>query len=327
MGKPDEQEQYNGQANPSGERPSRIARPATVFDDEVSGTDEAAEYHDEDHDDDWFHRSCSKLARMSRFYGGRGVAVASVAALAVVILGLLLGSWQLRRADEKAAQQLAQDLAEKAPAIELGLPPGAPAGTPAPLPAPTAVDGQRVQVTGVFVPERSVFLDNRTREAVAGLHVMTPLRLAGREEHVMVLRGWVARDRLDRKRLPAVVTPSEEVRVVGLAVVELKQPLMLGEEPVPGPNDRLWQHFNYGRFSAWAGIKLHPVVLRQTVEPDYRDGLARNWNQPGLSVDRHRGYAFQWFAMTAAAVVIWLVLLWRRKAGSDGDPSDPVAGR
>lgn len=265
---------------------------------------------------------------MSRFYGGGRVALASVAALAVVIAGLLLGTWQLRRADEKAAQQLALDQAGAAPAIELGSPSGTSSGTPlVPLPGPAAIDGLRVQVTGVFVPERSVFLDNRTREAVAGFHVMTPLKLAGREDYVMVLRGWVARNPVDRKRLPPVATPSEVVRVVGLAVADLKQPMMLGKEPAPGPDDRLWQHFDYSRFSDWSGIRLHPVVLRQTVEPDYRDGLRRDWNQPGVSVDRHRGYAFQWFAMTAAAVVIWLVLLWRRKPSIDVDRNEPLAQR
>jgi cytochrome oxidase assembly protein ShyY1 len=190
-----------------------------------------------------------------------------------------------------------------------------------PLPAPAAIDGQRVQVEGTFVPARSIFLDNRTREGVAGFHVLTPLKLAGRNEHVMVLRGWVARDPFDRNRLPPVITPSDPVRVTGLAVAELQQPMMLGEEPVPGPGDRLWQHFDYAKFSGWAGITLHPVVVRQTAEPDYRDGLARDWNQPGVSVDRHRAYAFQWFALTAAAFVTWMVLLRRQTT-----PRQPEGG-
>ena len=97
--------------------------------------------------------------------------------------------------------------------------------------------------------------------------------------------------------------------------------MMLGEEPVPGPGDRLWQHFTYEKFSRWSGLALYPVILRQTVEPDYRDGLARDWNQPGVSVDRHRAYAFQWFASTAAAIVIWVILLWRRKASRDVERS------
>lgn len=253
---------------------------------------------------------------MPSFYGRRGVAVASAAALAVVILGLVLGFWQLRRADEKAELQRRLDQAATVPALELAQAaadarrPGLPA-----LTAPAEVDGQRVQASGTFLPERSIFLDNRTREAVAGFHVLTPLKLAGGERHVMVLRGWVARDPIVRDRLPQVPTPRQPVRVAGMAVAQLQQPMMLAEEPPPGPGDQLWQHFSYARFSAWAGIELYPVILRQTVEPAYQDGLARDWNQPGTSVDRHRAYAFQWFSMTAVAIGIWLLLLWRNRSG------------
>ena len=94
---------------------------------------------------------------------------------------------------------------------------------------------------------------------------------------------------------------------------DLQQPMILAEEPVPGPRDRLWQHFDYRKFSDWAGLRLYPVIVRQTVEPAYQDGLARDWNEPGLSVDRHRGYAFQWFALTAAAILTWIILLWRSR--------------
>jgi len=264
---------------------------------------------------------------MSAFYGRARIVVASAAALAVVCLGLALGLWQLRRAEEKATLQSAQDRAAAAPPIELAAARTATGGAGAPLPEPTAIDGQRVQASGLLDGGRSIFLDNRTREGLAGFHVLTPLKLAGRDEHLMVLRGWVARDPSDRSRLPDVYTPSEPVTVVGFAVADLQQPMMLGEEPVPGPADRLWQHFDYRKFSEWTGFDVYPVVLRQTVEPSYQDGLARDWNQPGLSVDRHRGYAFQWFAMTAAALVTWLIVLWRFKSGDDVDGVEQVAGR
>jgi surfeit locus 1 family protein len=265
---------------------------------------------------------------MGAFYGRRGIGVASVAALAVVILGLLLGFWQLRRADEKASLQLAQERAAAGPALDLGAGPGSasgaspgPADTGSPgavaLPDPAAVDGERLQASGAFVAARTIFLDNRTREGIAGFHVLTPLKLVGRDSYLMVLRGWVAGNPSDRARLPEVTTPSGPVRVEGLAVADLPQPMMLGAEPAPQPGDRLWQHFDYGKFSSWSGLALYPVVLRQTVEPDYRDGLARDWNQPGVSVDRHLGYAFQWFALTAAAILTWLILLWRRKKRRD----------
>ena len=59
---------------------------------------------------------------MVSFYGRRGIGLASVLALAVVILGVNLGLWQLRRAEEKASLQQAQDRAAAAPALELGAP-------------------------------------------------------------------------------------------------------------------------------------------------------------------------------------------------------------
>lgn len=250
---------------------------------------------------------------MASFYDRRGIWVASAAALALVLLGVSLGLWQLRRAEEKASMQSAQDRAAAAPALVLA--DVAAAGES--LPSPAVLDGVRVQATGTFEASRSVFLDNRTREGVAGLHVLTPLKLAGAHGYLIVLRGWVARDPADRNRLPALQTPPGPVRVEGMAMAELQQPMMLGEDPVPGPGDRLWQHFTFEKFARWSGAPPYPVIVRQTVEPDYQDGLARDWNQPGMSVDRHRGYAFQWFALTAAAVVTWLILLWRRGRSRD----------
>jgi surfeit locus 1 family protein len=256
---------------------------------------------------------------MTAFYGRDGIGAASVAALAVVMLGLMLGFWQLRRADEKEGLQQARDRAAAMPALQLSDKPNAfdPSMALPALPVPATIDGKAVQASGTFLAEHTIFLDNRTREGVAGLHVLTPLKLAGRPQHVLVLRGWVASNPRDRARLPAVATPSGVVSVSGEAVTTLSQPMMLGEEPVPGPRDRLWQHFEYDKFKVWAGIELYPVILRQTVEPAYQDGLARDWNQPGVSVDRHLGYAFQWFALTAAAVITWLILLWRRRRAID----------
>ena len=51
---------------------------------------------------------------MGSFYGRRGIGLASVLALAVAILGVNLGLWQLRRAEEKASLQQAQDRAAAA---------------------------------------------------------------------------------------------------------------------------------------------------------------------------------------------------------------------
>jgi len=253
---------------------------------------------------------------MTPFYGRGSMLAASAVALLVMALGASLGLWQLRRAHEKEALQAEMDRAAAAPPIDLAAAMrDAPGGAAAD--AAVALDGKRVAARGTFVAQRTVFLDNRTRDAVAGFHVLTPLQLAGTDRAVLVLRGWAPRHPADRTRLPPVPTPAEPVQVEGTVQARLAQPLRLGEEPAPGPGDRLWQHFEYEKFERWSGLAILPVIVRQTTEPAYRDGLARDWNQPGVTVDRHYGYAFQWFALTAVALVFWVVLLYRHVKGSD----------
>ena len=71
---------------------------------------------------------------------------------------------------------------------------------------------------GVFVPERTVLLDNKVRHHRAGYEVVTPLRLNG--VHVLVNRGWVEAGRT-RADLPQVPVPGGEVRVEGVALARL----------------------------------------------------------------------------------------------------------
>ena len=61
--------------------------------------------------------------------------------------------------------------------------------------------------------------------------------------------------------------------------------------------------------SAVAGLPVVDGVVRHS--SDTGAGLARDWVEPGSGADKHRAYAFQWFAMAAAAVVAAGVLGWR----------------
>ena len=48
------------------------------------------------------------------------------------------------------------------------------------------------------------------------------------------------------------------------------------------------------------------------------DGLVRDWPDPGSGVEKHLGYAFQWYALAVLAAGLWarFVLFGRRKAES-----------
>lgn len=225
--------------------------------------------------------------------------------LSVVAVTASLGAWQVRRGAEKDALQAQRDAARTAAPIRPV------AGDPG-LPA---LDGRRVVLSGRFDESRTVFLDNRTRQGVAGFHVLTPLRLEDAGAWVLVLRGWVARDVADRLRIPALPTLPEPVRIEGFAQAALAQPMLLAASAPPAQGDRIWQHYDPEVFRRWSGRPLADGLVRQTSETP--DGLARDWVEPGTGADKHRAYAFQWFAMALAAAIALGVLAVRMRRQRD----------
>jgi surfeit locus 1 family protein len=216
----------------------------------------------------------------------------------VVALTFSLGQWQVRRGAEKDALQAQRDAARAA----------APIAPPAGQPALAALDGRRVVLTGRFDDSKTLFLDNRTRGGIAGFHVLAPMRLEG-GAWVMVLRGWVARDARERTRLPVLPGQADAVRIEGFAQASLAQPMVLARQAEAAPSERLWQHYDPEVYRRWSGLEVVEGIVRQT--SDLPDGLARDWVEPGSGADKHRGYAFQWFAMSATAALAALVLAWR----------------
>jgi len=43
----------------------------------------------------------------------------------------------------------------------------------------------------------------------------------------------------------------------------------------------------------------------------------REWKPVFLSSSRHKGYAFQWFALVAACVAMWMFLGFRKSSGNN----------
>jgi surfeit locus 1 family protein len=58
------------------------------------------------------------------------------------------------------------------------------------------------------------------------------------------------------------------------------------------------------------------VVLQQT--NDASDGLVREWDRPDLGIDKHRGYALQWYSLAGLTAVLLLALSLKRESGEAG---------
>jgi cytochrome oxidase assembly protein ShyY1 len=168
------------------------------------------------------------------------------------------------------------------------------------LAAAAALESKRVSLRGVFRPELTVLLDNKIRNHRVGYEVVTPLRIAD-GTHALVNRGWFARD---AKEPPP---PKGEVRVEGIALERLPRALRLGEES----KSRVRQNLDIPDFARETGLALQPGVIEQ--HSDDGDGLLREWPRPDLGVDRHASYALQWYSLAALAIVLLVVLSFRKR--------------
>lgn len=191
-----------------------------------------------------------------------------------------LGNWQSRRADEKRA---------------------------------AAAATQPASVRGTLLARYTVLLDNKLLRGRPGYHVVQPLRLSGDgpARHVLVNRGWVEAGP-SREVLPTVRTPGGEVAIEGIRLARLAQAYDPGKPTGAhaGTGPVVWQNVTVEAFAAWSGLALEPTVIEQHSVLD--DGLAREWPRAGSGSDVNESYALQWYTFAVAAVVLLVVLGWRR---------------
>lgn len=219
----------------------------------------------------------------------------TLAAAVGIAATVALGFWQLGRAQEKSEAMAAREAALQEAPVHLGQ---------TPIEA-TSVEGRRVEARGRFDASGMVLLDNRVRHGQAGYEVVMPLKIEGDGMHVLVNRGWV-RGTGDRSRLPEITTPAGVVHVVGLALVPGRKVFELSDSAPQGP---VWQNLTLGRYRARKGYTLQPIMIQQT--NDTGDGLVREWPTAARSIDVHRSYAVQWFALAVLIAVVYLGFSFR----------------
>ena len=221
----------------------------------------------------------------------------TVIAVVVIAVMVQLGNWQLSRAREKESRQEKLEALSRQPAVSLP-------SEPIKL---EDFQYRKTEVHGTYLPKDTVYLDNKIYRGAAGYHIITPLRIGTSSMYVLVNRGWVAAER-DRSKLPNVPIPSGPVNVSGIATTATQKTLELSKEMVSG---QVWENLDLERFRDMTGLQLQPVMILQ--QNDVNDGLVREWARPDLGIGKNLGYAFQWFAMASAVLIIYLVLSVKRE--------------
>ncbi|MDW3219120.1 MAG: SURF1 family protein [Acidimicrobiales bacterium] len=220
--------------------------------------------------------------------------------LAMIVLMVNLGFWQLRRLDERKALN-----AEVQAAIE---------AEPVPLEDlldTEPADHRPVLVRGTYEPDLSVLVANRTHESQAGYWLVTAVRLEdGRR--VMVSRGWVPRSWVAGNDSRAIETPQGDIEILGRVNASVGGG-RIGEATDIGIVEIT--RLDLARVEEVLAIDDLGTVWVQLVEqaPPLGD-LPVPVPPPGLDEGSHLSYAFQWFFFSAATIVAYALILHRRRA-------------
>ena len=224
----------------------------------------------------------------------------AVLAAVCVAITMRLGFWQLSRAEQKIQLQQAIDLQAQLPPLDLVQLNGDPSAW--------SQTHRRVLLQGEWLNDKTVFLDNRAHRGRVGFWVMTPLRLKAGQV-VWVQRGWVERDALDPRKMPLLPPPTNNQTVEARIAQPLSQIFELGRSEL-SPAEKLPQiraNLDLAHMQALVQDNVLALVVQTGADSD---SLRRDWLEVGVTADKNRAYAFQWFALSALMAFLYLWFQW-----------------
>lgn len=200
--------------------------------------------------------------------------------LSLVLVGLSLSQWQWQRAAEK------RSLLTQWSAEEIIINPNY---------KPNNLS--RVRLTGHYLHQDTLWLDNRIYRGQIGVAALTPL-VTATGEWWLIQRGFVPTS-VDRSIEPSVETPLEEVTLIGYWQALNREAFKLGDNQVGNRLQTIellpWKPIEY---TAFEGV-IHQIE---------GEGLQQPWWEPtSMPPERHQAYAVQWFLLASLALIMALL--------------------
>lgn len=218
------------------------------------------------------------------------------------------GVWQIQRGLAKDAMLTQRSIADQTPAQSLAeaLDAGGSRVT-------SSLYGRDFVIHGHYTDGRQVLLDNQKTRGRIGYEVWTPLVMP--EGHiVLVNRGWIPLGPGGRNEPPVPTIPNGQITVKGL-FTNLPQAGIRLSEPTACHSGSWPRVLNYPSIETIRCLYDRQVVAGLVLlDADAPHGFIRNWHTDigGMPPMRHYGYAFQWFALAAAVVVVFILVNRKR---------------
>ena len=215
--------------------------------------------------------------------------IPSILIVATIVFLTSLGFWQLDRANEKRAIEASIQKANTG-IVEL------------------ITDENRllekeyyqVRLKGQYQSNKQFIYDNQIVDQVSGYYVLTPFKLEGQPSTIIINRGFIPWNG-DREKLAdvSIKKTKSEIKVQiskPIKRIELKSSEIGNNFPV------LIQAVDLVKMSELAGIDFSSMVGLLDASMD--DGFVRKWEPYTGSIEKHIGYAIQWFLMALVLAII-----------------------
>ncbi|MCF6252151.1 MAG: SURF1 family protein [Methylococcaceae bacterium] len=217
--------------------------------------------------------------------------------LVLLTLLVMLGFWQLGRADEKKIFLAKQKLSVGKEIIKLS----------------SVIDAdskslryRKAEITGHYDQGQQYLIDNQIVNGQAGYFVMTPFILDGMNKAVLVNRGWIILNK-DRRVLPDLSVSTLKATLTGrinnFPVVGIR--LTGAEIPTDGwPS--VVQVVDSKVLSNKLGYTLYPFQVE--LDAAIPGGYLRDWKENTvMPPEQHVAYAVQWFGL---AITLTILFFW-----------------
>jgi len=214
------------------------------------------------------------------------------------VLLISLGFWQLDRADEKRAIE-DQIASANSGDVEFV----------------TSVEFLKdkeyyhVRLQGSYIGDKQFIYDNQIVDQISGYYVLTPFIVKGASKAVLINRGFIPwsgrRDKLANVDIGEKLTEVKVQISIPIKRMELKVSETTGDFPV------LIQALNLDEMSTIASLDFASVI--GLLNPESENGFVRQWEPYTGSIERHIGYAIQWFLMAFVLAFIGIRLAIKQR--------------
>ena len=215
--------------------------------------------------------------------------VPSILILATMAFLASLGFWQLDRADQKRTIEASIQKANTG-VVELIVNQNELLNK----------EYYEVRLQGSYVSDKQFIYDNQIVDQASGYYVLTPFVLTGQSNAIMINRGFIPwNSRRDQLADIAVGSAFREIKVQvskPIKRIELKTSDINNQFPV------LIQAIDFDVIEEISSTSFVDVI--GLLDPSSADGFVRKLEPYTGSIEKHIGYAIQWFLMALVLGII-----------------------